>query len=159
MKVLSGFSGKSSEIKEVVLPESLEIIGNSTFNFNEHITSVKLPSKLIEVSGFSSTNIRELDIPESVIKLGGFNQTLIRNLKLPDNLESFEGFHESKIKKLVFPKFLRFADISKSHWKSLETIDVYSKYLVKSKWWDNMKEDDYNQLIKLVDKTNSRRDK
>nr|WP_307913952.1 hypothetical protein [Mycoplasmopsis bovis] len=88
-----------------------------------------MPSKLIEVSGFSSTNIRELDIPESVIKLGGFNQTLIRNLKLPDNLESFEGFHESKIKKLVFPKFLRFADISKSHWKSLETIDVYSKYL------------------------------
>lgn len=154
LKVLGGFSGKESGIKEVILPESLEVITNSAFNYNPHITKIKLPKNLVEINGFNSTNISELIIPEKVIKVGGFNETLIKDIKLPENLESFEGFHESKIKKLILPKFIRFTDISKSHWGALEEIEVYSKYLVKSKWWNDMKEDDFNQLIKLVDKTN-----
>lgn len=144
LKVFGGFLGKEFGIKEVILFELLEVIINSVFNYNLYIIKIKLFKNLVEINGFNLINISELIIFEKVIKVGGFNEILIKDIKLFENIELFEGFYESKIKKLILLKFIRFIDISKLYWGVLEEIEVYSKYLVKSKWWNDMNEDDFN---------------
>lgn len=73
VKVLGRHLCGHSNVRSVSLPNSLEEIGESCFNYCSDMTEIILPKNLKKIGGhaFSYTGLTELVIPPSVVELGG----------------------------------------------------------------------------------------
>ena len=79
-----------ASVKNVHLPEGLEIIGGESFH-NTGLSSVNIPStvKTIEGWGFCRTSLEEVIIPEGVTTIGAMafaTDKKLKNLVIPDSV-------------------------------------------------------------------------
>lgn len=68
-KVCTGIKPSGCKLKDIVIPEGIEVIGEEAFAYHRHLESVKFPSTLKQIgaSAFTETSIREVHIPSSVL--------------------------------------------------------------------------------------------
>jgi hypothetical protein len=84
--------GAYENIKSVVIPEGVQVIGQSAFKDCKNLTSVTIPNS-IEIIGswaFASSGITVIDqCPASLLMIGGyaFTNSLLTELVLPDDVE------------------------------------------------------------------------
>ena len=97
-------------IQQVVLPESLRIIGGGAFRSNK-IESIKIPSnvKHIGYNAFYSNSGMAVEFPEGLLTIGesAFASTNIENVKLPSSLiyigsDAF-GYRNKKYSDILLP--------------------------------------------------------
>ena len=85
----------NDNIREVIIPDSVEKIGAFAFDDCENLTNVNMPSSLreIELDAFSDTKIKELDLPEGMTKIDyhafAFSYYL-EKVTLPDSIEEID---------------------------------------------------------------------
>lgn len=89
-------SNPQETLKEIVIPDSVETIGQGAFSWCEVLEKVTLPEGLREISSglFSDCgNLKEVNIPESVkcIKRYAFTQTALTDIVLPAGIEIIES--------------------------------------------------------------------
>ncbi len=95
--------------------DSVTTIGNGAFNWSRKLTTIKLPSKLVEIgkNAFWGCDFSRINIPDSVKSIGEFafsNCQELTKLLLPNGLESLgnRAFWDCKrITELVLPKSLK----------------------------------------------------
>lgn len=86
---------KSSSLKKVILPDSVERIGERAFFDNIELKEINLPKNLksIEFAAFSNTGIISLEFPESLEYIGENAFIDCKNLnrvKIPESINSIE---------------------------------------------------------------------
>ena len=71
------------QIREVILPSGLEVIGSLAFYLCQSLHTVNFPEGLLEIeeSAFCSTALKEVVLPDSVTRLGGSAFNSCKNLK------------------------------------------------------------------------------
>ena len=82
-------------IREVIIPDSVEKIGAFAFDHCENLTNVNMPSSLreIELDAFSDTKIKELDLPEGMTKIDYHAFAFLiylERITLPDSIEEID---------------------------------------------------------------------
>lgn len=103
---------KKKKLTEYEVPEGFKVIGGNAFKGCVSLSSVKLPSSLVEIkySAFEEcTALTKLEIPEGVEYIGGSafeDCTALEELKLPSTLKAigldvFKGC--AKLRKIVLP--------------------------------------------------------
>lgn len=112
------FNGKKTLIK-CMLPEKLERIERYAFEGTSLTGTLQLPEGLKYVTGFSNTNITNIQFPSTLEEIGvyAFNgcNSLICEIALPHSLKRIEGhaFKASAIKgNLVLPEGLEYIGTS-----------------------------------------------
>lgn len=80
-----------SSLQEVILPDDLERLDNSSFKNCRKLCSVKLPYKLRYIGNYAfdaCNSLKSIALPESVdtIADGAFSSTSLKKIILPDNL-------------------------------------------------------------------------
>ncbi len=78
-------------IESIVIPDTVESIGNYSFYQNAHLTSVKIPSSVKEIgrTAFGGTGLKELYLPEGVttLKASAFsNCSALTTVHIPSSL-------------------------------------------------------------------------
>ena len=97
-----------SDITDLTLPNSVEVIGDNVFEYNE-LTSLTLPNNLktIGAKAFYESPLRELILPNNLKTIGNqaFYGSILKELKLPNKLESIgeEAFKNSYLTTLEVP--------------------------------------------------------
>ena len=102
---------EKQNIKKIVVPDTVNFIGEGAFAFNKRLISLKLPKNLKTVSRgmcIACTNLKELDIPDSVTEIVDYAFLECKNwesITLPKNLESVGlwSFAGCSISNLVIP--------------------------------------------------------
>ena len=83
-------SAQNSKLSAIVIPDSVEYIGEYAFKGNGNLKSVTLSKNLkkIEAYAFSDCGISHLEIPEGVTEIAdhAFSYNSLTSLKLPDTL-------------------------------------------------------------------------
>ncbi len=103
-----------SELRTVVLPDSLEIIGEYAFADCENLVSVILPSSLkkVEKYAFYNTAISNINLPEGLelISSYAFCYTNISNISLPETLKTigYYAFWGTKLKNIYVPESVNY---------------------------------------------------
>lgn len=108
---INGLFTECRKLKEVVLPEGLELIENYSFRYCESLKSIKLPStiKKLGYEAFAScTSLEQINIPEGTEELGYMTFTYCTNLKeleLPQSLKKLgeRDFNYIGVKELYIP--------------------------------------------------------
>ena len=79
-------------LKEVVIPNSVEVIGSYAFDSLKSLRTVQLPSNLTSIGAYAFCNcpIEELVLPERLREIGegAFMNEKLSKVVLPDNIES-----------------------------------------------------------------------
>lgn len=71
-----------NSLKEINIPDNVQVVGTDTFNGCTSVTSIDLNNVIqIEYCGFANTGITELTIPESVKSMGAFSFGNTTNLE------------------------------------------------------------------------------
>jgi len=71
-----------NSLKEINIPDNVEVVGTDAFNGCTSVTSIDLNNVIqIEYCGFANTGITELTIPESVKSMGAFSFGNTTNLE------------------------------------------------------------------------------
>jgi len=95
-------------LKEIILPSTLEYIGNRAFSYTA-ITEIVIPEGITELEEFTFMGCEKLSkvtLPSTLKTVGGFKDcTSLHTLELPDGLDmiSRQAFMESGLKFLVIP--------------------------------------------------------
>ena len=97
-------------LTEVILPDSLEIIGTNAFNGCSSLANIDLPDGLTTIRGsaFASCAFTAVKIPETVTYIGDYAFQGCRNLEslnIPVGVTYFgcNNFQYTKVTKVVFP--------------------------------------------------------
>jgi len=108
---IDGVFSRCYKLKEVVLPDGLEIIQNYSFGHCESLKSIKLPSSIKEL-GFEAFNscyaLENINIPEGTQEIG-YNAfrlcQALTSLDLPQSLKKIgdSTFYYSGLKELYLP--------------------------------------------------------
>ncbi len=121
-----------TDLKDIVIPNSVKVIGQSVFDYCENLKSVVFPTKLkniptmfmgckrlssvvlpknlenIESALFLGTAISNIDLPNSIKYIGAraFDSTNISKITIPETVEIIEAsaFNNTGIKTLKFDK-------------------------------------------------------
>ena len=108
---IDGLFNRCRNLKEVVLPEGLEVIQNYTFGHCESLKSIKLPSTITEIgyeAFYSCYALSEINLPDGLesIGYGAFSYcNNITRLDLPQSVKIIDdyAFNRSGIKELYVP--------------------------------------------------------
>ena len=99
------------QINQIILPDTIEVIGAHAFSGCSKLTKVKIPSKLKEISHgcFCRTALRSIRIPDGVTRLNAWcfqdcNQ--LTSVTLGENVEQIaqDAFRNTSITKIIMPK-------------------------------------------------------
>lgn len=101
----------SCEAKEIVLPESLELIGENVFSYSKRLQKINIPSKIEEISDMSfdtCLSLKDISFGNSVKRIGErafWGCAEIKNLNFPSSLRiiaksAFESC--TKIENILF---------------------------------------------------------
>ena len=86
-------------ITDVVIPDSVVVIGNAAF-FNNNLTSVRIPNNVttIEKSAFLKNKLTSITIPKNVKSIGeyAFQSNQLRTLTIPDTVTDIKKYAFSK---------------------------------------------------------------
>lgn len=102
-----------ANIQKVILPESVEKIGEKAFYECRQLEEINMPNSLTEIGSqaFRNTGIKKIEIPESVNKLGeyAFAGTNLREAILPDEMSVIPKglFSYSSLAKVNVPRELK----------------------------------------------------
>lgn len=97
------------DLERVVLPQSLWRIGIEAFKFTQSLQSLELPKGLTAIgnSAFFSSGFQEIVIPEGVLQIGGstFENTCLMQVVLPDSLQSigYLAFTDTQLTEVRIP--------------------------------------------------------
>lgn len=94
-----------TKISEIILPDSVESIGNSAFAYNSELRKINIPDKVTQIPASfvqAAKKLTELTIPDGVTAIGSsaFLETGIKELKLPDGLQTIDDYAFSDMKDL-----------------------------------------------------------
>lgn len=91
LKKIEAYAFSMTELKEIVVPEGVTVIGKHAFANCNQLSKVILPStiKIIEDNAFSGCHITEIEIPESIEEIGYncFRGCQLKNLRVPKGLK------------------------------------------------------------------------
>ena len=125
---LSAFSGTS--IKSVVLPKSLEKIGDGAFYDLKGLANISIPENVTSIGNeaFYNTGLTSIDLPANLKTIGrfAFSGTKLKKVVLPSRVETI-GDHAFSIESLESVHIPR----------SLKSISSYSSttsYIYDSQW-------------------------
>lgn len=105
---LSTFKAQgNSELTEIIFPEGIEKIGDTTFAGNIKLKTVELPSTLTDIgrSAFAASVIESLEIPANVKEIDSSNHSLagmskLKTLVLNDGVEKIDSYSFSSLSAL-----------------------------------------------------------
>ena len=109
----------SESIKDIVLPDRVEVIGEEAFAHCAGLTEIRLPETLIEIrdEAFFCSGLRNVELPDSVRKVGrlafagpsGDTRIGLTEVKLNYGLEEIgsEAFERNKLKTIERPETVR----------------------------------------------------
>lgn len=133
---LEKYIGASSD---VIIPNSVTIIGNESFAGCTGLTSVIIPNSVVEIGDHAFSNckkIKSITFPESVVKIGKFsfeNCESLLEIKLNNKLKEIPcyAFRNTGINELIIPRNIKSIDIGAfACCKNLERI-VFPTDLIK----------------------------
>ena len=147
-----------TEVRKVVLPDSIKIIGKDSFNGFKNLCEINLPYGLlkIESGAFTHTALKKVEIPDSVEYLGekvfsnssieeirlsekihriqesAFSSTKLKTIHLSDGCTSIANyaFENSSLEKIELPQSLRY--IGKEAFMNTELSEIRIPPLVKT---------------------------
>lgn len=103
---IKSYTFQNNNISNIILPNSLNIIGEYAF-FNNSLSSINLPNsiKIISDNAFSKNNITSLVVPEKTEYLSGFGENFISELYIPNNVKTIGvgAFSGNLIHNLTIP--------------------------------------------------------
>lgn len=83
-----------SSLKDVTLPQSMEIVPSRTFYDCINLTNIELPESIKEIGteAFANTGIKELKLHEGlkIIKSGGFEYSKLQKISIPSSIETID---------------------------------------------------------------------
>ena len=129
---IGGNSFCNTNIKDLVLPDSITEIGDGAFSYCTLLSSIKLPNNLQRIGkdAFKGANLKDIIIPESVeyISNATFKDcTSLSSVKLPQRIKSIgnEAFMNTQLIFLDIPESIDI--IGYKAFSGIETIRVHSK--------------------------------
>ncbi len=134
---------RDKNIKNVKLPQKVEIIGKNAF-YNNYIESIELPESLkaIHEEAFSGNLIKEINVPDNVMEIGrgAFSKNVISKVtgmknirKIPERAFFLNGRIEMEIPEVREIADDAFGPKSESREYALLTTSEGNKYNLKSK--------------------------
>ena len=112
----NAFNGNET-IKSVVIPDTVEIIGESTFACCSSLETVVMSSniKVIEDSAFRiCSNLKNINLPEGLESIGetAFSSTALEEIELPSTIKKLEygTFGITKLKSITLPEGMEMLD-------------------------------------------------
>ncbi len=97
-EIADGAFGSMGDIRSIVVPESVEIIGTRAFADCTSLESVTLPSALTKISARTFSNcyrLQSIDIPDTVTEIGEYafeGCSSLQNVNIPASVKNIEGF-------------------------------------------------------------------
>ena len=136
-EITSAFSGTS--IKSVVLPKSLEKIGNGAFYNLKGLADISIPENVTSIGdeAFYNTGLTSIDLPANLKIIGryAFSGTKLKKVVLPSQVETIgnHAFSIESLESVHIPKSLKSVTSSYStryiyhaSWKSVEWGEYYN---------------------------------
>ena len=142
---LSAFSGTS--IKSVVLPKSLEKIGNRAFYDLKGLAEISIPENVTSIGNeaFYNTGLTSIDLPSNLKTIGwsAFKDTKLKKVVLPSqvetigalafSIESLESVHIPKSLKSVTDYSSNNSNIYGTYWRDVEWGQGYNAIFLGDK--------------------------
>ena len=125
---LSAFSGTS--IKSVVLPKSLEKIGDGAFYDLKGLADISIPENVTSIGNeaFYNTGLTSIDLPANLKTIGryAFSGTKLKKVVLPSQVETIgnHAFSIESLESVHIPKSL----------KSISSYSSTTSYIYDSPW-------------------------
>ena len=117
--------------QKIIVEEGITSIGNAAFDHMNSVTSVELPSTLLEIkfAAFRATSLSNVDLPESMITLenDAFSETLITSLKMPASITTLSPVGLSLTELLVEGDNLQYDGSGGSSGASIGNATIYCK--------------------------------
>jgi len=136
-EITSAFSGTS--IKSVVLPKSLEKIGNGAFYNLKGLADISIPENVTSIGdeAFYNTGLTSIDLPANLKIIGryAFSGTKLKKVVLPSQVETIgnHAFSIESLESVHIPKSLKSVTSSyntsyiyNGSWKSVEWGEYYN---------------------------------
>ena len=136
-EITSAFSGTS--IKSVVLPKSLEKIGDRAFYNLKSLADISIPENVTSIGNeaFYNTGLTSIDLPANLKTIGwyAFSGTKLKKVVLPSQVETIgnHAFSIESLESVHIPKSLKSVTSSYStryiyhaSWKSVEWGEYYN---------------------------------
>ena len=136
-EITSAFSGTS--IKSVVLPKSLEKIGDRAFYNLKSLADISIPENVTSIGNeaFYNTGLTSIDLPANLKTIGwyAFSGTKLKKIVLPSQVETIgnHAFSIESLESVHIPKSLKSVTSSYStryiyhaSWKSVEWGEYYN---------------------------------
>ena len=136
-EITSAFSGTS--IKSVVLPKSLEKIGDRAFYNLKSLADISIPENVTSIGNeaFYNTGLTSVDLPANLKTIGwyAFSGTKLKKVVLPSQVETIgnHAFSIESLESVHIPKSLKSVTSSYStryiyhaSWKSVEWGEYYN---------------------------------
>jgi len=104
---------KDFNLKKVIIPDGVLLIGSSIFSFAAELAEVILPSDLksIPEECFSHTAIQSITLPDTLTYIGrnAFFSTPISEITFPDSVEYIgeQAFNHTNLTHVILPKGLK----------------------------------------------------
>ena len=125
---LSAFSGTS--IKSVVLPKSLEKIGDGAFYDLKGLANISIPENVTSIGNeaFYNTGLTSIDLPANLKTIGrfAFSGTKLKKVVLPSRVETIgdHAFSIDSLESVHIPRSL----------KSISSYSSTTSYIYDSQW-------------------------
>ena len=146
-----------SNLKELTIPEGVELIGGSAFNESNKLEKIVFPSSLKEIGKRAFTNINafEISIPSNVKKIGmeAFSGGKISKLKLEEGLETIEkrAFKRNKIENIIIPSTV--VNLAQDAFDAMPSVNIEYRKLLDLKQ-DLQGLEGAENLIEKIDELN-----
>ena len=141
-------------VKEIVLPETVESIEDYAFAYLKYLEKVNIPEGLVKLGAYRGKyNGDKVVLPKSLKEIGerAFMSSDIKEIELPDGLEKIgrEAFRASELEKIYIPDSVKeIGDMafSTDHLKEVRLPDWLKRYERLKKIFDlyNLEEITYN---------------
>lgn len=88
---------RAISLKSVIVPDSIEVIGDRAFSNCSQLTNISLPEGLKEIKQFAfsyDVNLKSINLPSTLTTLGqySFTGSGLESIKIPESITSLEHF-------------------------------------------------------------------
>lgn len=103
-------SDNYSKVKEIIIPRTVEKIGEGAFKGNDNLEKIEIPSKVEEIADetfMDCKSIKIIKLPDGVEKIGDkafYNCSSMDTIQLCDNIEKIGGYAFYGCEKMEFFK-------------------------------------------------------